>query len=245
MTLRIIIRKIYINIKKLYWHHKKGVTFYKGSDISDETAFDDDAQVYGKVLNTFCEGGNTLYGEINDSYIGYGSFVSPYSTIEFTKIGRYTSVGRYVHIVRGQHPTRTFVSTSPCFYSLAKQNGFTYVDNQLFDDYKYIDNNSGVKRYAVKIGSDVWVGSNVSILEGVTIGDGAVIGTGAVVTKDVPPFAIVGGVPAKIIKYRHTEEQRKALLDIKWWDKEKSWIKTNYSFFKDINIFIEKFKEEN
>ena len=240
MLIRNFIRKIYIKYKKLYWHRKKRVSFYRGSDISGNTVFDDFARIYGKVLNTYCEGENILYGEINDSYIGYGSFVSPYSTLEFTKVGRYTSIGRYVHIIRGQHPTQIFVSTSPCFYSLAKQSGFTYTDRQLFDDYKFIDrNDSDIKKYAVEIGSDVWIGSNVSILEGVTIGDGAVIGTGAVVTKDVPPFAIVGGVPAKIIKYRHTYEQRKMLLKFKWWDKDKTWIKENADKFQNVDEFIQ------
>ena len=70
----------------------------------------------------------------------------------------------------------------------------------------------------IHVGSDVWTGYGCWILGGTTIGDGAVVATGAVVTKDVPPFAIVGGVPARIIRYRHTEEQRAALLDIRWWD---------------------------
>lgn len=237
---RPLLRKIYITHKKHTLHRKKHVNFHKGSDISGNTVFEDSAQVYGKVLNTHCEGGNTLYGEINDSYIGYGSFVAPYSTIKFTKVGRYTSIGQHVDIIRGQHPTQGFVSTAPCFYSLAKQNGFTYVNQQLFDDYKYVaESPDGTNKYAVVIGSDVWIGSNVSILEGVTIGDGAVVAAGAVVIKDIPPFAIVGGVPAKIIKFRHTEEQRKMLLKFKWWDKDKSWIKENAEKFQNIDDFIQ------
>ena len=223
-------RKIYITHKKHTLHLTKQVTFHKGSDISGKTVFEDTAQVYGKVLNTYCEGGNTLYGEINDSYIGYGSFVTPYSTIKFTKIGRYTSIGQHVQIIRGQHPTQGFVSTAPCFYSLAKQNGFTYVNEQLFDDYKYAaESPDETHKYTVVIGSNVWVGSNVNILEGVTIGDVAVVAAGVVVTKDVPPFAIVGCVPAKIIKYRYTEEQRNALLQMMWWNKDKTWISENAS----------------
>ncbi len=70
----------------------------------------------------------------------------------------------------------------------------------------------------IRVGSDCWTGYGSWILAGVTIGDGAVVATGAVVTKDVPPYAIVGGVPARVIKYRHTEEQREELLKIRWWD---------------------------
>ena len=68
------------------------------------------------------------------------------------------------------------------------------------------------------VGSDVWTCAGALILSGVTIGDGAIIGAGAVVTKDVPPYAIVGGNPAKVLRYRYDEEQREALLSIRWWD---------------------------
>ena len=77
------------------------------------------------------------------------------------------------------------------------------------------------------IGSDVWIGQNVTIKDGVTIGDGAVIGTSAVVTKDVPPFAVVAGVPAKVIKYRFDEKKIKLMQDIKWWDWEPKKIYEN------------------
>lgn len=68
------------------------------------------------------------------------------------------------------------------------------------------------------IGSDVWLTQRTFVRSGVHIGDGAVIAAGAVVTKDVPPYAVVGGNPAKVLRFRHTEEQRAALLEIKWWD---------------------------
>lgn len=138
MFVRNLLRKIYITHKKHILHRTKHVTFHQGSDIIGNTVFEDSVEVYGRVEDTYCEGGNTLHGEIKESYIGYGSFIAPNSNIKFTKIGRYTSIGQYVHIIRGQHPTQGFVSTAPCFYSLAKQNGFTYVNEQLFDDYRYL-----------------------------------------------------------------------------------------------------------
>ena len=70
------------------------------------------------------------------------------------------------------------------------------------------------------IGSDVWIASNVKIKQGVTVGDGAILATECFVTKDVPPYALVGGNPAKIIRYRFSEDQIKSLLEIKWWDWE-------------------------
>ena len=68
------------------------------------------------------------------------------------------------------------------------------------------------------IGNDVWIGRNAVIKDGVTVGDGAIIGTSAVVTKDVPPYAIVVGVPARIIRYRFSPEIIEALLELRWWD---------------------------
>ena len=88
------------------------------------------------------------------------------------------------------------------------------------------------------IGNDVWIGLNATILDGVTIGDGAIVAAGAVVTKDVPPYAVVGGVPAKIIKYRFTESQIDFLLKFRWWEKDRKWIQQNYKRFQDIESFI-------
>lgn len=98
----------------------------------------------------------------------------------------------------------------------------------------------------VVIGNDVWIGSRAIILSGVRIGDGAVIGAGAVVTKNVPPYAIVGGVPAKILKYRFSNEQIRKLLKIAWWnwDIEKI-LKNIHHFYGDVDEFIRKFSNEH
>ena len=75
-------------------------------------------------------------------------------------------------------------------------------------------------------------------MEGVTIGDGAVVAAGAIVTKDVPPYAIVGGVPAKVIKYRFDEETIKKLLELKWWEKDQAWIKGHADDFDDVEKLL-------
>ena len=102
------------------------------------------------------------------------------------------------------------------------------------------------QRYMKKtvIGNDVWVGRNATIISGVKIGNGAIIGAGAVVTKDVPDFAIVGGVPAKIIKYRYTPEQIDNLNRIAWWDwDEDKLIENKEDFYMDIEDFIKKHRK--
>ncbi len=93
-----------------------------------------------------------------------------------------------------------------------------------------------------KIGSDVWIGIDVTLIGGVEIGDGAVVLTKAVVTKDVPPYAIVGGVPARIIGYRYDEETIKFLQNIKWWDMSPEWLKRNANLLCDIEALKEYFK---
>ena len=88
----------------------------------------------------------------------------------------------------------------------------------------------------IVIGNDVWIGYEAVIMQGVTIGDGAVIGTRAVVTKDVPPYSIVGGVPAKPIRKRFSDEMISRLLEIKWWDWPDEKIKENISAIQSGNI---------
>ena len=82
------------------------------------------------------------------------------------------------------------------------------------------------------------------MLEGISIGDGAVIGAGALVTKDVPPYALVGGVPAKVLRYRFKEEEIDFLLKLRWWEKSQEWIVTHADLFEDIYKLKEKVGEE-
>ena len=92
---------------------------------------------------------------------------------------------------------------------------------------------SSFSRGDIIIGHDVWIGANCSILDNTRIGNGSVIATGSVVTKDVPPYAIVGGNPAKIIKYRFNEDQRRSLDEMQWWDFETVDIYLNVQDFLD------------
>ena len=92
----------------------------------------------------------------------------------------------------------------------------------------------------VRIGNDVWIGHNVTVMGGVTIGNGAVIGSGSIVTKDVPPYAIVVGSPARILKYRFKKEIIEELEKIAWWDWSYEEIQAAIDDFKDIEQFIQK-----
>lgn len=195
--------------------------------------------IFGKgatASRTVFEGKNLMNNNasISSSYVGTATYISGYTSLSKVKIGRFCSIGQNVKNSLGIHPV-DFVSTHPAFFSTKKQAGFTFVKNNEFKEHKFADENN---KYLVVIGNDVWIGNNVVIMDGVTIGDGAIIGTGAVVTKDVLPYSIVGGVPAKLIRYRFNEITIRSLLSIKWWDKNIDWIKTNSLLFLDENEFV-------
>lgn len=183
-------------------------------------------------------GGHNYLGvnaRIHHSKIGYASYLSNDVELGYVCIGKYTCIGPGVTVIRGQHPARKFVSMHPAFYSV--NNAVTdlhYVEEQRFEEYRYVES-----EYAVKIGSDVWIGKNAMLMEGITIGDGVIIAAGATVTKDIPSFSIVGGVPAKKIRDRFTKEQREYLNHLKWWDKEEEWIRSKAEYFNDINCLME------
>lgn len=154
----------------------------------------------------------------------------------FGKIGRFCSLSSNVKVINGRHAFKApFVSTSPLFFSLSSPLGFSFVKSQKYDEFTYADTEN---KYPVVIGNDCWIGYGVSIIEGVTIGDGSVVLANATVTKDVPPYAIVGGVPAKIIGYRYDEETIAKLLEIKWWNKDITWIKEKAEMFSDLENFL-------
>lgn len=192
-------------------------------------------------LATQFEGNNYLSANSSlvSSKIGFATYLGEETIISKAIIGRYTSIGPNVNCIFGQHPSNTFVSTHPAFFSLRAQVGFTYVKKQLFKEFSS-PKVSG-KPYTIQIGNDVWVGANVSIMDGVVIGDGAIIAANALVNKNVQPYTIVGGIPAKPIKKRFSDKHINFLLAIKWWEKPQDWIAKNAQLFSDIDLFYEKF----
>lgn len=121
----------------------------------------------------------------------------------------------------------------PAFYSEKTVAGVNFEHKTDFCEFDF--NSDG--KY-LTVGNDVWIASDVLIVGGIKIGDGAVVASGSVVTNDVPPYAIVGGVPAKVIKYRFEPQKIEKLCDMKWWKKDTEWIKQNISRFDDIDVFL-------
>ncbi|SCX27179.1 Streptogramin A acetyltransferase [Agrobacterium sp. DSM 25558] len=129
------------------------------------------------------------------------------------EIGRYCSIARSVDFDFTHHPYDR-VSTSTFMYS----NGQSIIQQMLLDEGRIYDNfEPAEQKKASTIGNDVWIGAHAKILPGVQISDGSIIAAGSVVTRDVPPYAIVGGSPANIIKYRFSDEIIEDMIEIKWW----------------------------
>lgn len=177
-------------------------------------------------IDSHFEGANKIYPNCSfRGSMGYGSYIGS-NCIFRANIGRFSSVAPFVRSHRGIHPVSApYVTTCPMFYSTLKQNGKTFAEINMFEEFKDVP----------QIGNDVWIGENVFFQGGVHIADGAVVLAGAVVTKDVPPYAIVGGIPAKIIKYRYDEETIKFLLELKWWNMDLKWLQSNWNYLCDID----------
>ena len=162
-----------------------------------------------------------LHHVVLDDY----SYIARNSKVTNVKIGKFCSIGPNFCCGLGLHPTNG-ISTAPMFYSKAKQNGVSLVNKDVYEEQKQ-----------TIIGNDVFIGANVTIVDGLKIGDGAVIGAGAVVVKDIPPYAVAVGVPAKVIKYRFDDKTIKRLLEMQWWN----WSETDLQEVADSEFNVNEF----
>lgn len=194
-----------------------------------------------RVRKCVFEGLNAVFDDakVENSFVGLGSYIGRNSSLDNAKIGRFCSIANHVCTCTGRHPIYECVTTFPSFYyNTTKQLGFTFhQETPVFETSAYA---KGEIKYNVVVGNDVWIGSHALILDGVTIGDGAVIAAGAVVTKDVEPYSVVGGVPARHIKYRFDEAVRTKLAASKWWDMSFEMIQAKYRDFLNVEHFCER-----
>jgi phosphonate metabolism protein (transferase hexapeptide repeat family) len=171
-----------------------------------------------------------INNNIQESSIDDFSYTSEYCQIIYSEIKKFVNIASFVRLNPGQHPMKR-VTQHHMLYR-REMFGFGSDDDSFFD---------WRREKKVVVGNDVWIGHNVTVMGGVTIGNGAVIGSGAIVTKDIPPFAIAVGNPAKVIKYRFDEKIIEKLEEIKWWDWDYEKIKSSIDEFNDIETFIEKY----
>lgn len=169
--------------------------------------------------------------KIKGSKVGAYTYISANTDVENAVIGKFCSISDHCRIGMGGHNTNQ-ISTSPIFTEARNGTKFQWTDK---------DVNAAPLKKAV-IGNDVLIGSHALILGGVTIGDGAVVAAGAVVTKDVPPYAVVGGVPAKAIKYRFSQDIIDKLQDLQWWDWPEKRMRGNMELFQKTVLCVNDLK---
>ena len=177
-----------------------------GKALSIEPTIDPSAKVQEATFGIYCEvGARTM---LLDVEMGDYSYVVNDSQMTYTTIGKFCSIAAMTRINPGNHPMQR-----------ATQAHFTYRASAYFDgeadDAEFF---AWRKSHRVHIGHDVWIGHGAIVMPGLTIGNGAVIAAGAVVTKDVAPYAIVAGVPARRIKWRFKKKIRDGLEKLAWWD---------------------------
>lgn len=183
------------------------------------------------IIGEDCYVANSKIGEgvqinrrcmVQNSEMGDYTIIRSNTVINHTKMGKFVGIS-YNVVVTGI--THEYENISPHPFQQLKSCGF-------------VDENIPFKCEKIEIGNDVWIGANVNILSGVKIGNGAVIGAGSVVTKDIPPYAIAVGSPAKVIKYRFTEDIIDRIQKLEWWNWPKQLIREN------IELFHQKIGEE-
>lgn len=168
---------------------------------------------------------------IHQSTIGDYTYAAGDAQIIYSEVGRFCSIASHVRLHPVNHPTWRVTQHHMTYRRV--DYGFGDTNDEAFFDWR--------KQHKVVLGHDVWIGHGAVIMPGVTVGTGAVVGSGAIVTKDVEPYTIVVGVPAKPLRDRFPRAVAEKLLDIAWWDWPREDLEDRFEDFMDINTFIEKY----
>lgn len=166
------------------------------------------------------------FAKIVHSKLGRYSYIGKRSSLIYAEVGAFCSIAADVYVGMGVHDINK-LSTSPLFTEINNGTGHSWTQSKLVPYKKVI------------VGNDVWIGERAMIMGGKIIGNGAVIGAGAVVTKDVPPYAVVGGVPARIIKYRFPDNMISRLEDLQWWNLPEKKLKNCIGLFQSDMVDME------
>lgn len=199
----------FFSLKKIYYKNLSIFSIWDKNSSIDKTS---DIRMFSKLYR---------------SHIGRYSRVNSGCKLMNVTIKNFTAIGRDSSLGLGQHPLN-YASTQNIFYHKNKMRPHWYQPINFESENK-----------KTIIGNDVWVGIESVIMDGVTIGDGAVIGARSVVTKNVPPYSIVVGQPAKVLKYRFTPEVIDRLLEIKWWNMSDKEVTDKIKFFNEPEITLD------
>lgn len=189
-----------------------------------------EARVHDCVLGAWTRvGARTHLSEVS---MGAYSYIVDDASATYAEIGRFCSIARDARINPGNHPT--WKAAQHHFSYRAVSYGLADADDHEFFEWR--------RSHRVVLGHDVWIGHGATVLPGVTVGTGSVVGAGAVVSKDVPPFTIVGGVPSKPIRERFPKAVQDGLLALAWWDWSHERLADALDDFRrlDAEAFVEK-----
>lgn len=189
--------------------------------ISPDTKFGRHCRINGPVY-------------VLDSHIGDYSYLESNVRVSYTIMGRFTSVAPSAQVGLASHPIQDNVSLHPAFYRQDPALGYDLVSAQTEHQ----------ELQTTRVGNDVWIGAGALVVGGVTIGDGAVVAAGAVVTRDVPPYAVVGGIPAKVLRHRFEEDTVQYLLELRWWDRSEAWWRSHAHLMRDIGSLRDELESE-
>lgn len=190
--------------------------------LSEEPSVHESAVVQGDLGRWTIVGPRT---QIIESVLGDYSYITGDCQVAYAEIGKFCSIASHVRINPGNHPLWRATLHHFSYRSVAYQLGDN--DDDGFFEWR--------REHKVILGDDVWIGHGAIVLPGIRIGTGAAVGAGAVVTKDVPPFTIVAGVPASVIRRRVDPETEAALMRIRWWDWTHGELRAALNDFRTLN----------
>lgn len=196
--------------------------------LGEEPVFHSNVVVYDSHFGAYTEiGANS--GVVETTFDDY-SYTAGDNQIIYAEVGKFSNIASHVRINPGNHPMER-VTLHHMTYRRALY-GFGE-DDQAFFDWR--------RSHKCVIGHDTWLGHGVIVMPGVSVGTGAVVGSGAVVTKDIPPYMIAVGVPAKVMRPRFPEPIIQSLLRIAWWDWDHATLGARLAEMNDVQAFVEKY----
>ena len=201
---------------------------HRDKRLGETPFFHDNVFIHDSYIGAWTEIGPSTY--IVESKFDDYSYTAGDVNIIYSEIGKFCSIASHVRLNPGNHPMWRVTQHHMTYRR--KQFGFGDDDHAFFD---------WRRQHKCVIGHDVWIGHGAIIMPGVQIGTGAVVGSSAVVTKDVEPYAVVAGVPAKHIRRRFSDEVIEKLLAIAWWDWPRDIIEARFADLEDIERFVEKY----